>query len=220
MDFFRIITNYIDLYWEGLACTLQLTLLSLLVAFGGAALLVFCKLSKVKVLDRFAGFYISFFRGIPLVVQLFLVYFGIAKLTDNSICFTGAQAGVITFGLNSAAYLAESLRGGIEGIDKGQIEAAKALGCRYFHILLFIILPQAIRVVFPSMINTTIKLIKDSSIISQIGVAELFHAGYYTMSETFKTFEALIICMLFYLGIVIVLTLLSNYVEKRLATAY
>lgn len=220
MDISKILSNYSYLYWDGALTTLKITLMSLVLAFVIAVFLVLCKLSKHVVLSKIASFYVSIFRGLPLVVQLFIVYFGISKLTNNGICFTGMQAGVITFAFNSAAYLAESIRGGISGVDKGQIEAAKALGCSDIQIMIFVVLPQAIRTVLPSIINTTIKLIKDSSIISQIGVADLFHAGYYTMSETFKTFEALLFCMVFYMVIVLALTLFSRTIERRLAMAY
>lgn len=220
MNILEVFLNYKELYINGLLMTLLITVLSLLLALGIGILLTLFNYSRTKVLKKIASCYVTFFRGFPLIVQLFIAYFGVAKLTGNVLIFSGFQAGIITFGMNSAAYISENIRAGIDSVDKGQMEAARALGCNKFHTTMCIIIPQASRTILPSLINTTIKLVKDSSIISQIGVADLFHAGYYTMSETFKTFQALLLCMFFYLVIVLILTWASHRVERKLSLAY
>ncbi len=213
---FEKMIPYIPKYLEGLKLTLQLTLVSLIAALLLAIILVLLGFTHSTILKKITGFYISFFRGVPVIVQLFLIHFGISGLTNNAIVLPTVVSGEITFALNCAAYLAESIRGGVGGVDKGQQEAAKALGIGSKDLMLYIIAPQALRVVLPSLINTSIKLVKDSAIISQLGAFDLMRSSYYAMSNSYKAFESLIICAGFYLTIVISLTLLSKVAEKRL----
>ncbi len=215
LDFSKILA-YIPKYVDGLELTLQITVISLAGAFVLACLLVMLGMSGHRILRGLAAFYVSFFRGVPIIVQFFLIHFLIPGLTNNAVVLPTAVDGMITFALNSAAYLAESIRGGINGVDKGQHEAAKALGISGFQMMVFVVVPQALKVVFPSVINTSIKLVKDSAIVSQLGAFDLMRSAYFTMSNTYRAFESLIMCAVFYLIIVITLTLISKLAEKRL----
>lgn len=213
---FDKIIPYIPKYFDGLKLTLEITCISLVIAFILACLLVVLGMINNRIIKGFVTLYVSFFRGVPVLVQFFLIHFAISGLTNNTIVFPTAVSGEITFALNSAAYLAESIRGGIDGVSSGQHEAAKALGVNGFHLMVYVIVPQALKVVFPSLVNTTIKMIKDSAIVSQLGAFDLMRAAYFTMSWSYKSFEALIVCAAFYLIIVITIMVVAKIIEKRL----
>jgi His/Glu/Gln/Arg/opine family amino acid ABC transporter permease subunit len=213
---FERILPYFNYIWIGLGNTLQITLLSLVGALLIACVLVLFRLSKSKLLNVVAMAYVSLFRGIPLLVQLFISYFAVSQITNNVISMNATTAGIVTFSLYTGAYLGESLRGGILGVDKGQTEAAVALGIKYSTMMRSIILPQALKVVLPSIINNAITLLKNSSIISQIGVMDLMRSGHQILTITYLSFEPLIVVAVFYLALVILLTILSRKLELRL----
>ena len=129
---------------------------------------------------------------------------------------SAVQSGCVTFSLNSAAYLAESIRGGINGVDSGQYEAAKALGISNAKVMLYIVVPQALRVVFPSLINSSITLIKDSAIVSQIGAFDLTRSAYYVSARTYNSMEAFTFSAIFYLAIILTLTFVAKFIEKQM----
>lgn len=155
---------------KAVALTLEFTILSTILGFLLGIVLSLVKISKLKVLPKAADIYTSIFRGTPLLVQLMLIYYATPQLFNFQI--TALQAGVLTFGLNSAAYISESIRGGILSVDKGQWEAAMALGIPKARFLVSIIFPQAFKNTLPSLVNESIALLKDSSMVSIIGVAD------------------------------------------------
>lgn len=165
---FSILIEYIPLFKSGLLITLKFTVLSLVVGFVLGFVLALIKVSKSKwlvPLRWFADFYTSVFRGTPQLVQLFIIYYATPQLFNYII--PEIQAAVICFGLNSAAYISETLKGGILGIDKGQFEASKALGISYIRTMAFIILPQALKITLPALVNESISLLKGSSLVSK-----------------------------------------------------
>ncbi|MDD4377726.1 MAG: amino acid ABC transporter permease [Eubacteriales bacterium] len=156
--------------------------------------------------------YIFIFRGTPLLLQLFFFYFGLA--IAFGIKFSPFTASVITFVLNYAAYFAEIYRGGINSIDKGQYEAAHALGLSKKQTFLGIVLPQTVRVVLPAIGNEAIVLIKDTALISSIGVMELLQASKGAVNRD-GVLTAYFVAAVFYLALTFVLTLVENAIEKK-----
>jgi His/Glu/Gln/Arg/opine family amino acid ABC transporter permease subunit len=210
---FSALTPYLPLLGRGVLLTLEFTLLSTAVGFVWGSLLSLIKISKLKPLALFGRAYTSVFRGTPLLVQLMLIYFATPQLTGFKI--TPLQAGVLTFGLNSAAYISESIRGGILSVDKGQWEAAMSLGVPRVRMLIDIIFPQALRSILPSLINESIALLKDSSMVSVIAVADTMRWATLVQAKTFRAFESFIVAALVYYLLVMMLTTIGNRIERR-----
>lgn len=194
-----------------------LTLASLSIFFG-LVLAFFIALiihAKVRVLQRFFKIYISFFRGTPLVAQLFCMYFGLLPLMPAlTLKVSSFQAALIVMSLNSSAYMAESLRGAISSIDKGQMEASMAVGMTYFQAMRRIILPQAFRVALPTLCSSFINVLKDTSLTFYIGVKEMMATAQLEAASSYRYMEAFIDVLLIYW----LLTSILGYVSKRLET--
>lgn len=213
---FTSIMPYFSFFWNGLALTVKVTIASLIFGFLVAIILVALRLTKIKPLKWLVAVYTSFFRGTPMLLQLFLIYFAVPQLSGRRIILDAVISGIIAFSLNAAAYLAESLRGGIEAIDPGQKEAAKALGIGTLNLYFYIIFPQALRHVLPALINECINLTKSSSLIATIGAMDLTKAYQTIQASTYRSFEPLMVAAVFYYVIVMVLTLLGKVIERRL----
>ncbi len=210
---FTILTDYLPMLGQAILLTLEFTLLSTVVGYLWGIVLSLIKISNVKPLVLFAQFYTSIFRGTPLLVQLMLIYYATPQLLNYQI--TALQAGVLTFGLNSAAYISESIRGGILSVDKGQWEAAMSLGVPKHRLLFDIVFPQAFKNTLPSLVNESIALLKDSSMVSIIGVADTMRWASLIQAKTFRAFEAFIVAALVYYVLVMALTSLGHYLERR-----
>ena len=210
---FTILNDYLPMLGQAIILTLEFTLLSTVVGFLWGIVLSLIKISKIKPLVLFAQFYTSIFRGTPLLVQLMLIYYATPQLLNYQI--TALQAGVLTFGLNSAAYISESIRGGILSVDKGQWEAAMSLGVPKHRLLIDIVFPQAFKNTLPSLVNESISLLKDSSMVSIIGVADTMRWASLIQAKTFRAFEAFIVAALVYYILVMALTTLGRYLERR-----
>ena len=210
---FTILTDYLPMLGQAVLLTLEFTLLSTVVGFLWGIVLSLIKISKIKPLVMFAQFYTSIFRGTPLLVQLMLIYYATPQLFNYQI--TALQAGVLTFGLNSAAYISESIRGGILSVDKGQWEAAMSLGVPKHKLLMDIVFPQAFKNTLPSLVNESIALLKDSSMVSIIGVADTMRWASLIQAKTFRAFEAFIVAAVVYYVLVMALTTLGRYMERR-----
>ncbi|MDO4555160.1 MAG: amino acid ABC transporter permease [Lachnospiraceae bacterium] len=210
---FTILQDYLPTLWQAVILTLEFTLLSTIVGFLWGIILTLIKISKVKPLVLLAQFYTSIFRGTPLLVQLMLIYYATPQLLNYQI--TALQAGVLTFGLNSAAYISESIRGGILSVDKGQWEAAMSLGVPRYRLLCDIVFPQAFKNTLPSLVNESIALLKDSSMVSIIGVADTMRWASLVQAKTFRAFEAFIVAAIVYYILVMALTALGRYLERR-----
>ncbi|WP_139489803.1 amino acid ABC transporter permease [Brevibacillus dissolubilis] len=200
--------------FNGIWVTLKYTLLSALVGYTWGSVLALIKISRSRILRGAAWFYTSIFRGLPLILTLSLIYFATPQLTGYEI--TALQAGIITFGLNSAAYISETIRAGILAVDKGQREAALALGVPYKRMMLNIIFPQAFKNVLPAMVNESIALLKDSALVSTIAVADVMRNAALVGSDTYLYFEPLIIAAAIYYTMVMTLTLCANLLERRM----
>lgn len=210
---FSILIQFLPMLGKSILLTLEFTLLSTLFGFIGGILLSLVKISKIKPLVLIAQFYTSIFRGTPLLVQLMLVYYATPQLFNYQI--SALQAGVLTFTLNSAAYISESIRGGILSVDKGQWEAAMSLGVPKHRLMMDIVFPQALKNTLPSLVNESIALLKDSSMVSVIGVADTMRWASLIQAKTFRAFEAFIVAAIVYYIFVMALTTLGNYLERR-----
>jgi len=203
---------------KGAAITLMLTALSFSFGLlGGTALAVLLQAPwrAVHVLCRI---YIDFFRGTPMLVQLFLIYFGLPALLQSlevPFSINRLAAAVTALSLNVAAYLAETLRSGIESIDRGQWEAADALGLSPIERMRFVIAPQALRRVLPPLANEFITLIKDTSLAAVIGFDELFRQGQLMVATTYRAFEIYIAVALVYLLMTTTASLMFKRLEAR-----
>lgn len=208
---FSCVWQYWPFLYHGALMTVKMTVICAVLGFLLGVILSLVKLSKWKPLVWFGRFYTSIFRGTPLLVQLCIVHFGLPQLIG--ITLTTTQSGILTFSLNSAAYISEIFRGGIMGVDKGQYEAAMSLGVGYRDMMKDIILPQAVKHVLPSLVNEMIALLKESSILSYIGAVELLRAADQITVMTFRFFEPYLVIALIYYVMVMILSAFASRLE-------
>ncbi|MFP3389762.1 amino acid ABC transporter permease [Brevibacillus sp. SIMBA_040] len=208
------IVPYIPFIFEGIKVTLLVTLLSVVLGFIWGSILALIKISKFGPLNWLAVAYTSVFRGTPLILQLTFVYFATPQLTGYNI--SQLEAAVLTFTLNSAAYISETIRGGILAVDKGQWEAAKALGIPYRRMMLDIILPQGIKNILPALVNETIALLKESALVSTIGLADILQNANVVKGAIYRYFEPYLIASVLYYVMVMFLTWIARVVERRM----
>lgn len=213
LDFSKIAPN-IPYILGGIGVTLSFTIVSALLGFTWGTILSVFKISSIRPLKWFADFYTSIFRGTPLLVQLALIYFATPQLIGYAI--PPFLAGVITFALNSAAYSSETIRGGILAVDKGQREAAMTLGVAYPLMMWDIVLPQAFKNILPALVNESIALLKDSSLVSTVGALDILRRGQVVAAEKYIYFEPLIFVALIYYVMVMSLTWFAQRFERRM----
>lgn len=213
LDFSKIADNIPFILW-GIPVTLSFSIASVLCGFPLAILLAILKISGIKPLQWLADFYTSLFRGTPLLLQLSLIYFASPQLIGYAI--PPFQAAVLAFSLNSAAYSSETIRGGILAVDKGQREAAMTLGVSYPLMMWDLILPQAFKNILPALVNETIALLKDSSLVSVIGAQDLMRRGVIVSGEKYVYFEPLIVVGIVYYVLVMSLTWAARRFERRM----
>lgn len=206
----------ISLLFKGALITLQLSVLSLSVGFflGTLIGILNCDKYRIPIVSHFLLFFVLLIRGTPLFVQVLLIYFGISQ--SLNIDLSPLTAGVITLGLNSSAYVAETIRGGINSIALYQWEAASSLGYSKQQSWISIILPQALRTILPALTNEITTLIKETSILMIIGVAELTKVGRDIVSRNLHPTETYLLVALIYFCMTSVVSLISNQIEKRL----
>lgn len=213
LDFQRILPD-LPFILAGIPMTLLFTLLSVFLGLIWGTVLSLSKLSPFQPLARLANAYTSVFRGTPLLLQLALVYYATPQLTGYDI--TALQAGVLTFTLNSGAYTSETIRGGIQAVDRGQTEACLSLGVPYVQMMKDVIMPQALKNILPALVNETIGLLKDSSLVSTIGVVEILRAAQIVGANKYIYFEPLLFAGLIYYALVMGLTYAASALENRL----
>lgn len=165
----------------------------------------------LKLANALCKFYLTVMRGTPVVVQLLIAYFIIFASSDN-----GVMVAIFAFGVNSGAYVAEILRGGIMSIDNGQFEAGRSLGFNYLQTMIFIVIPQAIKTALPSLLNEFIALLKETSVAGYVGIVDITKAGAIIRGRTFSAFMPLIAVALVYLILVTILTWAVSKIERRL----
>lgn len=213
LDFSQIVP-FIPFMLEGILATLKFVSISIVVGFILGTLLALCKITKVPLLKWMADAYTSVFRGTPLILQLMIIYFAVPQLTGYDI--SAFLSAILAFGLNSAAYVSEIIRAGIMAVDRGQTEAAEALGVPYKSMMVNIILPQALKNILPALMNEFITLTKESAIVSVIGYLDLMRRAQIVGADIYRNFEPLLFAGLIYWIMVFILTQLGKIVERRL----
>ncbi|WP_191560873.1 amino acid ABC transporter permease [Metabacillus idriensis] len=212
---FPAIAPSIPFILQGIPVTLKIVGLSALIGFILAVILALFKISRITPLMWIADAYTSIFRGTPLILQLLIIYYGAPQILGFEI--DPYPAAVATFALNSGAYISEVIKAGIMAIDKGQREAAMALGVPYSKMMKDIIFPQAIKNILPALMNEFITLTKESAIVTIIGVQDIMRSSYIVGGQTYRYFEPILIAGLIYYVMVMILTLLGKLVERRMA---
>jgi len=200
------------LYLEGLQVTIKVTIAAIIFGTILGILLALMKISSVKILRFISIVYIDFIRGTPTVVQLLIAY----MLIFTSPSASKTMVAIFAFGCNSAAYIAEIIRSGINSIDKGQHEAGRSLGLSKSRTMAYIIMPQAIRNILPTYANEFIVLVKETAIVGYIGLADLTKISSIITSRTYEAFFPLIIIALIYLAITTILSKLFAAMERKL----
>jgi His/Glu/Gln/Arg/opine family amino acid ABC transporter permease subunit len=219
MNFAGVFRDVFPLLLRGMVVTVETTILALLIAIFLGLFTCLAGLSKKGPLHFIARFYIWAIRGTPLLVQTFFVYFGVPQLVQSlglNFRLSPLAAGIITLSMNAGAYIAEIFRGGIQAIDKGQTEAARSLGLSHNRAMFKIILPQAVRISIPALVNQFIISLKDTSIISIISLAEIVYEAKIYIGRTMQSFATWTIVGAVYLAVITVLSRISTHVEKRL----
>ena len=224
---FTFLSKYWTYYLIGAKNTILLALLAVVIGVLIGMLLAIGRVGKNRALKFLATAYVEFIRGTPLLVQLFIIYYGLQaigiRFPDSPIAsrilginFADFMAGVITKGINSGAYVCEIFRAGIQSIDKGQTEAARSLGLSQTRTLVYVVIPQAIRNVLPALGNEFVVVIKESSIVSIIGIADLMYKANTVRGNTFQPFEPLLVAALVYFLLTFPLSKLLARIEKRM----
>ena len=215
MNIFDMAYEYRDFFFSGLKYTLLLAVLGVFFGFVLGIIVSLLRMSKWRILRFIASAWVEFLRGTPMLVQLFLIHYG---LTEFGLEFTPIQSGAITLTINSSAYLAEIFRAGIQGIDRGQVEAARSLGMKQGMTMRYIVLPQALKNVLPAIGNEFITIIKESSIVSMIGVADLFFQAKSITTITYEGLTPYVIIAIMYFILTFTLSKLLGILERRLNT--
>jgi polar amino acid transport system permease protein len=197
----------------GAYITVKLTSISILLGLILGTFLGMGRISKNPLFFSISTSYVEFIRGTPLLVQIMIVYYGLPAIGLN---LPAEPAGILALTLNSGAYIAEIIRAGIQSVPKGQMEAARSLGMTYLQSMRYIIFPQAFRNVLPALGNEFIALLKDSSLLSVIAIAELTRVGKQIYSTTFNAWTPLLGVALFYLMMTLPLSRLVNYAQRRI----
>ena len=219
MDFSRVFNEAMPMLLEGLKLTAIVSLVSIAIGMVIGLFVCLMKMSNSVILKAISGIYIWIIRGTPMLVQALIVFFGfpqVIKLVISDFRLDAVTAGIITLSLNAGAYLAEIYRGGILAVPKGQTEAARSLGLSKAKTMWKVVLPQAFKFSIPSLVNQFIISIKDTSILSAIGMAELVNKAKTYVGSTYVYFATYAVVALLYLAIISLLMILSNYVEKKL----
>jgi aspartate/glutamate/glutamine transport system permease protein len=214
-DYFgRAVVENLPLLLEGYRTTVIVSLLAMLLSLALGVLVAGLRTSGVAPLRWLAVGYVEFFRNTPLLIQLYFYFFGLTRLGVRLSAF---EAGVAALGIYTGAYVAEVVRAGILSVDRGQTEAARALGLSGVQSLRFGVLPQAVRTVLPPLGNLGIALVKNSALVGSIALADLLHVADLIQSRTFRTFEVFTAVILFYLSLTLPLAWLVSRLERRLA---
>ena len=213
LDFSVIYANFPD-FLVGAWITIRISVVAMLIGtLIGLAVGVIRGSNKKGIIYFLATTYLEIFRGTPLLIQLFFIYFGLPTI---GITLSPWTASILGLALNSGAYISEVVRAGILGVDKGQGEAAHSLGLTHLQVMFYVILPQAGRVILPPLINVFSSLLKDSSLVSILAIAELSRIGQLIYTKTFQPFEVYATVGLLYLIMTSFLSYLSRHLEKRL----
>ncbi|MBR6222388.1 MAG: amino acid ABC transporter permease [Lachnospiraceae bacterium] len=212
----QIMKEYLPLYIDALWLTLKIGLLGIVLSLVVGVFTALFRFYKIPVLDKLSGAYIELFRNTPLLVQLFFLYFALPRI---GIKMDAATCGVLGLTLLGGAYMAESIRSSLEAIDKIQTDSALALGMNRRQVMTKVVLPQAISISIPSIVANVIFLLKETSVFSAISLMDLMFTAKDLIGLYYKTVEALALLVIFYLIILLPVSFLGDYTERRLSYA-
>ena len=216
---FSFIVEYMPYYFEGIKYTLLISFVAVLFGAVFGSLLFYMKSSnfhiwKIKPLKIIAVDYIEIIRGTPMILQIFIVYAGAEPFFGMDL--SALQAAFVAIALNSAAYVSEIVRAGIDAVDKGQMEAARSLGMKKSTAMMLIVVPQAVRNILPAIGNEFVAVIKESSMASVVGVGELMYAAKIVQGSTYRSLEPLIVAAGFYFILTFTLGRVISLIERRM----
>lgn len=222
-DFFSTFMDVLPKLIPGAGTTLFITVCGVFFGIIIGLLMALMKMGRNRVLRVIANVYIEALRGTPLYVQIFLWHFGVASIIgelffNGKFSFPILVTSVVVLSLNSGAYVAEIFRAGIQGVDKGQVEAARSLGMNHKQAMRFVILPQAFKLVIPPLGNEFVMLLKDTSLLAAIGLSEIMKRGQVYTSVHIEPFPTYVAVALVYLVLTLTFTRLINWYERRLQT--
>ncbi|MBD2100648.1 amino acid ABC transporter permease [Leptolyngbya sp. FACHB-261] len=218
----KIIQQALPALLLGAGITLQITAMAVLLGMVAGSLIGIARLSPIAPVRWLMRAYVDFFRGTPLLVQIFMIYFGLPALTQGfglTLRFDRLVAAVVALTLNSAAYIAEIVRAGIQSIEPGQTEAAQSLGMGSVQTMRYIVFPQAMRRMIPPLGNEFITLLKDTSLVAVIGYEELFRRGQLIVASNYRSFEIYTAVALIYLALTLVSSQAFSFLERRMDPA-
>ena len=213
-DYFLLFIDCLPDLMAGLGATVIVAIVSMFFAFFIGMVLALMGLSKYRILRSIYYSYVAFIRGVPVLIFALFLFFGVGGLLN--IQFNPLVAGIITLSINASAFLAEIFRGGIQAVDKGQIEASRSLGFGYFKTMRYIVLPQALRIMVPPLVNQFISTLKDTSILSVISVRELTMNSQIIIARNFRPFEVYSYAAIIYFLVILLIALLAKYIEKKI----
>lgn len=210
---FELIIQTLPKLLDGAKLSLLISLFSVVLGVSLGILVATGRLSKIWPLKAFASAYVAFIRGTPMIVQIFIVHYGLAEF---GLKLPALASGIVALSLNSGAYMGEVFRGGIQSIDIGQTQAGLSLGLSPFQVFTHIVFPQAFRRVIPSMGNEMVTLTKDSSLVNFIGIAELTYRATLIASRTYEYFTMYIGIAIVYFAVTFILSQLLAWLERRM----
>ena len=211
-----ILLEYLPLFAKAALVTLKISAIGILISFAVGLICSGVQYFRIPVLKQIVSAYIELSRNTPMLVQLFFIYFGLPKIGltwDRETC---AIAALVFLG---GSYMAEAIRSGLEAVDVIQTESAISLGMNRFQVMRFVVFPQAIAVAFPAIVANVIFLIKETSVVSAIALADLMYVAKDLIGNDYNTTEALFMLVVFYLLILLPISLLASYVERRIRYA-
>ena len=206
--------EFLNLFLKALGVTITISLLSIIIGLITGWIVAVFRVFGGKLISTISGIYIEFWRNTPLLIQVFFIYFGITSIINFS--FSAFQAGLIAIILNTTAYNAEIIRGGIQSIPKIQIESAQSLGLNFLQILRTIIIPYVNRIVFPSLVNQFILIILGTSLLSIITVNEMMNVAKELQALTGRTIEIYLLVGILYIILISLFSLLMKFLEKKI----
>lgn len=213
-------TNLIPLMIKYLKVTLKISALALILGLILAIVIALVNELKIKFLEPITKIWVSFFRGTPLIAQLFFLYFGVVQLIPSLKGMTAMMAAVIGLGFNSSAYMSETLRGAISSVDKGQIEASLSIGMTPFQAMERIVFPQAARVAVPALSNSFIDIIKGSALAFTLGVTEIMAVAQSEGASSYRFLESFTAVIMIYWIIISIFGYLQKVLEKKMNESY
>lgn len=219
MDF-SFLSDYSQFFIDGTKITIGISICTLILGFLVGVIVCMARISRNKIFSILGSIYIEFLRGTPLLVQIYIIYFGFPtigiKFPDVGPIPSEYISAIVAISINSSAYIAEILRSGIQSVDKGQMEASRSLGFDYSTSMRLVIIPQALKNVLPALANEFIVLVKESSIVSVIGIQDLMYSADIVKGNTYLAFEPLLVAAMIYFVLTFTLSKLVGLFELKL----